>query len=204
MDAFASRTPLPVPVTGERGASGDPFSAPASSRAPYETRAPGTLDPVCNMQSKPFRLFEEAAPGSNLGFRETQESTMSKTAGILESPLTKAYFSRDNLDVVQRTLAGEVARLTGFRIDRQDDTQMLIVMRGIFLDHAKNAPRDVAAEVRRLNAGVVSTLIDQVVSGITARLSYLRDASRMRTPIPRGSATSIKGLSTTLPLFRPI
>ena len=203
MDAFTPRTPLPVPFAGTRGASGDPFSAPASSRPPFETRSPAALDPVCNMYSKPFRLFEEAAPGSNLEFRETQESTMSKTAGILESPLTKAYFSRSNLDLVQRTLADEVARLTGFRIDRQDDTQMLIVMRALYLDHAKNAPRDVQAEVRRLNAGVVSSLIDQVISGITARLSYLRDASRMRTPIPRGSATSIKGIAP-LQLFRPI
>ena len=203
MDAFARRTPLPVPFTGVRGASGTPFSAPASSRAPFETREPGSLDPACNMYSKPFRLFEDSAPGSNLEFRETQESTMSKTAGILETPLTKSYFSRANLDLVQRTLADEVARLTGFRIDRQDDTQMLIVMRGIFLDHAKNVPRDVSAEVRRLNAGVVSALIDPVISGITARLSYMRDASRMRTPIPRGSATSIKGIAP-LQLFRPI
>ena len=204
MDAFASRTPLPQPFTGERAASASPFSSPAPTRSPFAAPVPGTLDPVCNVYAKPFRLFEEAAGGSNMDFRSTQESTMAKTVGILESPLTRAYFSRSNLDVVQRSLSDTVAKLTGYRIDRQDDTQLLIVMRAMFLDHAVNNPRNLQSEVARLNGGVVSTLLDQVISGMTAHLAYLRDASRMRTPIPRGAATSIKGLTTTLPLFRGI
>ncbi len=195
-------TPLPVPYSGERAASGRPFSSPAIRAAPFSIPA-SSLDPVCNQYAQPFP-FADRSPG-NVPFRERLSTRMAKTLDMrADSPLMRAFFSEDNLDAVQDALRDAVKRLTGFVIDRQSDDQLLIVMRAIFADHAQNSPRDVAAEVKRLDHGVVTTVLDQVISGITSYLAYLRDASRMRTPIARGAATSIKGLTTTLPLFRPL
>jgi hypothetical protein len=152
--------------------------------------------------AKPFP-FVDRSPG-NLNFREDVADLMAKSLYVNKSPLIAAYFSKANLDRVQAGIVNKVFELTKYQIGRQSDDEVLIVMRAIFADHATNNPRDVAAEVDRLNRGVLAAVIDNVISGISARLAYLRDASRMRTPIDRGAATSIKGTLTTTSLFRPI
>jgi hypothetical protein len=192
---------MPAPFTGIRSASGDPFGNPASSAPSHATQKP-RLDDVYRNVARPFALVDDS-PG-NVSFSEDLAERMAKSLYMNPSALIRAFFSKGNLDVVQRALASEVFRLTGFKIARQSDDSILVVMRAIFADHAINQPRDVGAEVARLNRGTVSAVTDNVISNITAHLAYLRDASRMRTPMERGAATSTKGLHTTLPLFRPI
>ena len=208
MSAFPSS--FPKPFTGIRSAAGvafsttpsrDPFARPSASPAP----GPGTSRPEDLFREripKPFP-FVDTSPG-NLDFGEALPDLMAKSLYMRRSPLISAFFSAGNLDRVQKSIVDKVLELTTYQIGRQSDDAVLIVMRAIFADHATNNPRDVDAEVARLNAGVLSAVIDNVISGISARLAYLRDASRMRTPIDRGAATSIKGLHGTGSLFRPI
>lgn len=208
MSAFPSS--FPKPFTGIRSASGtsvssapprDPFERPSASPSPV----PGTLRPEDLFREripKPFP-FVDRSPG-NVSFSEDLPDLMAKSLHMNRSPLISAYFSNANLDRVQRSIVDKVLELTKFQIGRQSDDEVLIVMRAVFADRATNNPRDVNAEVARLNAGVLAAVLDNVISGISARLAYLRDASRMRTPIDRGAATSTKGLLTTASLFRPI
>jgi hypothetical protein len=198
---FVDQRPTPKPFEGIRAASGDPFGHPRSSAPRYETKKP-QLDDVYRNNARPFRLIDNS-PG-NVTFSEDLAERMAKSLYMNPSALIRAFFSRENLEVVQKSLAHEVYRLTGFRIERQADETILTVMRAIFADHGINQPRDVANEVLRLNRGTVAAITDNVISNITAHLSYLRDASRLRTPMERGAATSTKGVKTTLPLFRPI
>lgn len=198
---FGSTVPLPKPFTGIRSASGDPFGLPTSS-APYAPVSKAPLDAVYRNVARPFATVDSSR--GNVSFREDLAERMAKSLYMNVTPLIREYFSEKNLDAVQAALASEVKRLTGFKIDRQSDDSMLIVMRAIFADHAIHQPKNVGAEVARLDRGVISAVIDGVISNITAHLAYLRDASRMRTPMERGAATSTKGLNTTVPLFRPI
>lgn len=199
--SFSEPSRLPTPFTGMRAASGDPFGAPASSTSSNATRAP-RVDEVYRNVARPFALIDDS-PG-NVAFAEDLAERMAKTLFMNPNPLIRAFFSRSNLDAVQRGLVSEVHRLTGFKIGRQSDDSVLTVMRAIFADHANNKTADVGSEVLRLNRGAVAAMTDNAISNMTAHLAYLRDASRMRTPMERGAATSMKGLHTTLPLFRPI
>jgi hypothetical protein len=160
------------------------------------------VDDVYRNVARPFALVDDS-PG-NVAFAEDVAERMAKSLYMDPTPLIRAFFSRSNLDAVQRALISEVHRLTGFKIARQSDDSVLVVMRAIFADHANHQARNVEAEVTRLDRGTVAAVTDNVISNMTAHLAYLRDASRMRTPMERGAATSTKGLHTTLPLFRPI
>lgn len=199
---------VPVPFRGIRGASGtafgraaDPFARPTAS--PSSGADASRLDDAFRANfGKPFP-FTNTRPG-NLAFGEDLAERMAKTLYLAKTPLIEAFFSTRNLDRVQAMLVAEVKRLTKLQISRQSDQEVLIVMRAIFADHATHNPRDLGAEVERLNRGVIGATIDGVISGITARLAYIRDASRMRTPIDRGAATSTKGLLTTASLFKPL
>jgi hypothetical protein len=134
-------------------------------------------------------------------------------AGVLRSlnrprtPLLASFFSITNLDVIQNRLRGYVQRKTGYAIDRQSDTDLTVIMRKVYGEYAnetadQSAPT-VAAEVNRLNDVVLGITVPMVASGVAGYLAYLRDASRLPDPLPRGIHTSIKG-TKTFELFRAL
>lgn len=118
-----------------------------------------------------------------------------------ESPLAEAFFSPVNLTAIQNLLRVVIQQKTGYTIGRQSDEQVAIVMRAMYTLHAAHAnPDGIEAEVRRLNAIVLSELAPIVGSNIAAYLGYLRDASTLPDPLPRGVNSSIKG-SKTMEMF---
>ena len=195
-----SSKPTVTPWVGTRSASAQAFGdRPIASQAVGTYR--GKLDPIMNTAARPFRTVDASI--GNLPFRETPEATLTKSLHLAPTPLMNAFFSSTNLDAMQKLLAGEVKRRTGFAIGRQSDDDLLIIMRAMYADHAMHAPRSVPGEVARLNRIVLNRIIDQVISAMTAYLAYLRDASRPREPLPIGVATSLKG-TRSFELFRRV
>lgn len=122
------------------------------------------------------------------------------------SPLMAAFFSIANVDVIQNMLKAEIIQRTRYAIDRQSDTDLQVIMRKVYAEHASNsgATEDaIRAEVRRLNRIVLGVVVPMVASGVAGYLNYLRDASRVPEPLPRGQQTSIKG-TKMLEVFRGI
>lgn len=117
------------------------------------------------------------------------------------SPLMEAFFSRRNVDVLQNRLRATIQKQTGYSIARQSDTELEVVMRRAYEEHASNTLDGVEAEVQRLNDIVLRSAVPVVASGVAAYLAYLRDASRIPEPLPRGTQTSVKG-TKTFELFR--
>lgn len=119
-----------------------------------------------------------------------------------ETPLARAFFSPQNMNVIQNNLRIVVREKTGYTIGRQSDEQVAIIMRGIFTLYANNTTgNDVDTEVRRLNAIVLSQLAPMVGTGIAAYLGYLRDSTQMYVPMDRPRNMSMKG-SKTVELFK--
>jgi hypothetical protein len=113
---------------------------------------------------------------------------------LCDTPLTKRFFSKQNVDRIQTRLAKIVNTKTGYMIDRQSDTEILGIMRGVYDMFSDNV--DASEELARLNDIVLEILTTQVVSGVDAYLQYLRDASTLPEPMSRGSFASIKGGKT--------
>lgn len=144
---------------------------------------------VYDIPEAPFTLYDSiATPESQ--FVGLQRSTHQQA-----TELSQAFFGGDNIEHLQRRLRAEIKKRTGYVIDRQSDEQLLIVMRYVFMQSARNFGG--AAEVRRLNELVLREIVPQVGAGLAQYLGYLKDASTLPTPIPRGQATSIKGTKTT-------
>lgn len=117
------------------------------------------------------------------------------------TPLLEAFFRIENMDVIQNRLRATIQKQTGYMIDRQSDEHLTTIMRKVYLDHASNTMTEVDKEVRRLNDIVLSITVPMVASGVAGYLAYLRDASRLPEPMPRGVQTSVKG-TRSLELFR--
>ena len=124
----------------------------------------------------------------------TYEREATTILQLCQTPLTKRFFSKANVNHLQARLANAVNVTTGYMIDRQSDTEILGIMRGVFDMFSNNVDGD--EEIRRLNDIVLEIMTTQVVSGVEAYLQYLRDASTLPEPMSRGSFASIQGEKT--------
>jgi hypothetical protein len=118
-----------------------------------------------------------------------------QSIGQCASPLSAAFFSKENLNNLQITLRDRVRCNTGYTIARQSDDTLLVIMRAIYALHAQNptTPTDVTKEVQRINELVLQDIVPMAAGNLASYLGYLRDASALPTPIARGVNTSRKG-----------
>lgn len=147
----------------------------------------------------PFTNAEAPFPlASQEGFTPLADNLngIARTLNQPRSPLMDAFFSARNIDVLQNRLRATIQKQTGYAIGRQSETDLVVIMRRVYVEHASNLVDGVEAEVRRLDDIVLRTVVPMVASGVAGYLAYLRDASRMPEPLPRGVQTSVKGTKT--------
>jgi Family of unknown function (DUF5761) len=123
--------------------------------------------------------------------------TMLQTVHQCDSPVAHVFFSPSNLNNIQTQLRIIVKEKTGYTIGRQDDNELLVIMRAMYVLYAsQQKDGDVEHEVRRLNSLVITQVLPQIGSGIAAYLGYTRDAATMYIPLERPKNMSVKGTNT--------
>ena len=60
-------------------------------------------------------------------------------------------FSKRNIDCIQKHIQKSVLQKTNYRIGRQSDLQLQIIMRSIYLQYSKNLDCNYAEQIRELN-----------------------------------------------------
>ena len=110
-------------------------------------------------------------------------------------------FSTANIEYLQAEMARRVKAESGHSISRQDDPSLLIIMRRIYADNALNDVGNERAQVDALNEKILKVCVPMIVSGIHARLTYLRDISTLPMPLDRSSNQSSAG--TRMGTFNP-
>ena len=140
----------------------------------------------------PFQLFDEK---NNIKENANVDSTKNI---ISDTPLSKVYFSEDNIDLIQDELKQAVYNKTDnkYVIDRQSDTELIIVMRSIFLQNSNNLPYDIKNQIIQLNKLVLDYCIPNVVSGILSYNGYLRDIANPIMPMENPQNVSSAGTKT--------
>ena len=68
-------------------------------------------------------------------------------------------------------------------VGEQNLDELQIIMRGLFLQYAKNQPTGIAQQINDLNKIVLDYAINQVWSEAEGYMKYKRDASTMWTPM---------------------
>ena len=118
-----------------------------------------------------------------------------------ESALNQAYFSQGNIDLVQAMIRKQVYERSGdakWVIGNQDENELVIVMRSIFLQKSQNLPFNVTEQIAILNQIVADEVVPKVMSGITQYFGYLKDASTLyaETPLEHPQNVSSAGTKT--------
>lgn len=125
-----------------------------------------------------------------------------------ETLLTFLFFSKKNIENIQNVVKFIVNREIGYVIDNQSMTELLIIMRAIFLEYSfhpklitENMPekekqlllKKYTEEVSRLNTIVINQIVPKIVSQVQQYIDYLRDASQQPYQMDNPKNDSVQG-----------
>lgn len=126
------------------------------------------------------------------------------------SLLNHIYYSKANMDIVQYRLKKFVywetwkQTKTHYVIDKQDETELLIIMKYVFETYAKHLPYKIKEQIDELDNLVVQLAGPETVSQVLGQVGYLNHINNPITPIDRPvnvSQTGTKTLPSTSTIF---
>lgn len=120
------------------------------------------------------------------------------------TPLGDAFFTRKNVEILQNAIIREVYNRSGpkkYVIDKQDVDELKMIMRGIYLQYAKNNPFDIEGQIRELNDLIIQWCAPRILSEIDHYNYYLKDISHM--PIPLAQPMNMSSAGTRSLPFQP-
>lgn len=114
------------------------------------------------------------------------------------SPLNTVFFSESNIDQIQNQIIHQVSLMSGgkYKIDRQNDDDVKIVMRSYYLMFGKNDPNRVSEELQELNGRVVGYCAAKVYSEVDFHMFYRKDIEDFAPPIAAPMNTQVYGTRT--------
>jgi hypothetical protein len=115
-----------------------------------------------------------------------------------DSPLSIAFFSGENIDILQNGLRAGVYNMSNGKhiIERQNENELKTIMRSVFLQKSKNSPDGITQQIEVLNKNVLAYAVKQVYNGIVTYDHYRKDINTINMPIepPQNSRLNNKQL----------
>lgn len=105
-----------------------------------------------------------------------------------EDELSKMFYAQENIRRIQKKIRQTVFERTKgqFRLDvDQDDQDLLITMRAVFLEHARFLPFRIVHQVKDLNKRVIEYIVPEMITQIKQYYGYIKEISEPLKPIPR-------------------
>jgi len=112
------------------------------------------------------------------------------------TPLNEQFFGPENVELLQQQIRSTVAGMVNAQIDRQSDSDLLMVMRSYYLTYAQNIPGNEARELAELNERVVAFCSNRIAVEVEAYRYYRKDILDFPAPIQHPVDTHIYGTRT--------
>ena len=138
----------------------------------------------------PTFLFGERTKPKSSGTSFQHEAVLH----ILEkSHLSEVFFSAENIEALMQGIRYQVYRQTQQVIGRQSESELRVIMRAKYLQHAKHLPVDILPQVQDLNKLVLEEAVRSVISELKMHQHYIRQVSRLPVPMDHGAYASSAG-----------
>ena len=131
--------------------------------------------------------------GSTANYDRARTATQSL---FEKNDVTKLFFSDENLKRIQIKIRDEVSKRTKGQYvleEDQDESDLMIVMRAIYLDKCKNLPGETIRQVKILNQQTVDYLMPDLISNIRQYFGYIKDINQPLQPMIRPLNVSSSG-----------
>ena len=114
------------------------------------------------------------------------------------SPLSDTFFSDVNMKRIQNQLRYRVWTASGgkYQIGDQSTTELMVLMRAIYLQNGKFLDYQISEQVKELNRLVVDFALPKITTEIEQYVSYLKNMEYLPQPIPLPINVSSAGTKT--------
>ena len=101
--------------------------------------------------------------------------------------LNKLFFSKNNINNINKQLILTIWKKTNkrFKIGEQSENRLLIVMRWVWIQYARNLPYQYEEQISRLNCYVVGQVVPNIITNLEQYVGYLKDIKQQRAPLER-------------------
>ena len=115
------------------------------------------------------------------------------------TPLGELFFSQENINRIQKMIKYEVfIRTNGkYKLEiEQNESDLLVVMRDIYISCGKNQPYKVVHQVKELNHRTIEKILPDMISMIKQDDEYIKQLDKPIDPIPLPVCVNSKGRLT--------
>jgi len=126
-----------------------------------------------------FKMYDKIPVNQITTIRNPLNGTWSNTQ------LSDLFFSKENIAIIQNGIRAGVYNMSKgkYMIDVQDNEELLIIMKGMFLEYSKNMPTNITEQIDILDNKVIAYCTNQVYQEAKGYLTYLKDSSTLITPL---------------------
>lgn len=137
--------------------------------------------------------YEKYQQSSTVNYDRARQATQ----GFFEkNHITVVFFSDENMKRIQKKIKEEVIRRTKgqYQLDEdQDESDLTIVMRAVYLDKCKNLPGETVRQVKLLNQQTVDYIVPDLISNVKQYFGYINDINKPLQVIPLPLASNGAG-----------
>jgi hypothetical protein len=157
---------------------------------------------------KPGEQFQQYEMFNGQDNNETNSISNERliTNTLSSNPLSQTFLHSNNIRVIQRKIAEKVYQISNgqYRIGNQNEQQLLIIMRSMYLQYGKNQLIDIDVQVNELNDLVVEECVRIVVPNIQQQQGYIEDITSGIKVMPyaqnvSGRTTQLSGFDSVIP-----
>jgi hypothetical protein len=107
------------------------------------------------------------------------------TGNLEWNVLAQVFFSAENIQIIQNGLRAGVYNMSNgqFNVPPQNIDTLKIIMRSIYLQHARHLPTDITGQVSELNQLVLDFAIPSVYNEAVGYVKYTQDQSSLIVPL---------------------
>jgi hypothetical protein len=93
--------------------------------------------------------------------------------------LNQVFFSPQNVANIQKKIRFQVWKQSkgAYTIDDQDETELSVIMRSMYLQYSKNQDDNIREQVQELNNIVIEEIVPELLSRVKSYQIYLKDRS---------------------------
>ena len=148
---------------------------------------------LTNCVTNPFELYENLNVSNDNKYLNTGNQQRTK--------LSDMYYSQTNIDFLQNEIINQVYKKTSgkYRIVKQSEDELVIVMKSIFLQYARNSDVDVQLQINILNKHVLDYCVNDVYTNLLQYVKYIDDITKEQVVIDRPQNVDVKGNKTLMP-----
>lgn len=109
------------------------------------------------------------------------------------TPLNTLFFSEFNINLLQRGIRQEFKNKTNLAIDFQNQNDLLTIMRAVFVNNSSDPYADTNSQVKQMNGVVIKKAIEQITTGVSQYMGYIKDIETPVNPIANPISTNMYG-----------